>query len=67
MKKFTLPFFISAIFLFNIFTFFGTPKTSYAAAGDSVFAGIQVHNINIRFSQANYWDSLIFYYNEGLE
>ena len=42
-------------------------KLSITADGDSLFTGIQVHNINIRFSQTNYWDSLIFYYNQGLE
>ncbi len=43
------------------------PQTAKSADGDSVFAGTQVHNINIIFSQPNYWDSLIFYYNQGLE
>ncbi|MBK8552210.1 MAG: CotH kinase family protein [Ignavibacteria bacterium] len=43
------------------------PESALPADGDSVFAGVQVHNINIIFSQPNYWDSLIFYYNEGLE
>jgi spore coat protein H len=36
-------------------------------AGDSVFAGIQVHSINIHFDQSNYWDSLIYYYLQGNE
>ncbi len=35
--------------------------------GDNIFAGIQVHTINIKFSQPNYWDSLLYYYNQGLE
>jgi hypothetical protein len=35
--------------------------------GDSVFAGIQVHTINLRFPQARYWDSLTTYYNQGNE
>ncbi len=35
--------------------------------GDNVFSGIQVHTINIKFSQPNYWDSLVYYYNQGLE
>lgn len=35
--------------------------------GDVVFAGTQVHIINIQFSQSNYWDSLVYYYNQGLE
>lgn len=42
-------------------------RLSTAADGDSLFSGIQVHNINILFTQPNYWDSLIFYYNQGLE
>jgi hypothetical protein len=36
-------------------------------AGDNIFSGIQVHTINLKFSQANYWDSLVYYYNRGLE
>ena len=43
------------------------PSDSKSSDGDSLFSGIQVHNINIRFSQPNYWDSLIYYYNQGLE
>ncbi len=35
--------------------------------GDNIFAGIQVHTINIQFSQPNYWDSLTTYYNEQNE
>jgi spore coat protein CotH len=38
-----------------------------SAAGDSVFSGIQIHTINFAFSQPNYWDSLLYYYNQGLE
>jgi hypothetical protein len=37
------------------------------SAGDSVFAGTQVHTINMSFSQPNYWDSLLYYYNQGNE
>jgi spore coat protein CotH len=37
------------------------------AAGDNIFAGVQVHTIRIDFSQPAYWDSLTQYYNEGLE
>lgn len=36
-------------------------------AGDNIFAGTQVHTIDISFSQPSYWDSLAFYYDEGLE
>jgi hypothetical protein len=35
--------------------------------GDSVFAGIHVHTINLRFSQPYYWDSLTIYYHQGNE
>ncbi|MBI5470802.1 MAG: lamin tail domain-containing protein [Ignavibacteriae bacterium] len=35
--------------------------------GDSIFAGIQVHTINLRFPQARYWDSLTTYYSQGNE
>ena len=35
--------------------------------GDNVFGGIQVHTVNIRFPQKNYWDSLTIYYNQGNE
>jgi spore coat protein H len=45
-------------------------KTSSGFAqnpGDTVFANIHVHTINLRFSQPNYWDSLTIYYNQGNE
>ena len=35
--------------------------------GDSVFAGVQVHSINIDFTIPNYWDSLLYYYEQGEE
>ncbi len=35
--------------------------------GDNIFSGIQVHTIKLYFSQPNYWDSLTYYYNQGLE
>jgi len=37
------------------------------AAGDAVFAGQQVHTIEIDFPQPAWWDSLTIYYNAGLE
>ncbi len=37
------------------------------AAGDTVFAGTQVLDINIEFSQVAWWDSLVTYYEAGLE
>lgn len=36
-------------------------------AGDSVFAGTQIHAINIRFPQPRYWDSLTIYYAQNNE
>jgi hypothetical protein len=35
--------------------------------GDNVFAGLQVHTINLQFPQARYWDSLTIYYSQGNE
>ena len=35
--------------------------------GDTVFAGIKIHTINIRFPRADYWDSLAYYYAQGNE
>lgn len=43
-----------------------TPRLA-ASAGDVIFAGTQVHTINIQFSQEAWWDSLTIYYDEGLE
>ncbi|HQY21147.1 MAG TPA: CotH kinase family protein [Ignavibacteria bacterium] len=44
------------------------PRSAFSqGAGDSLFTGIQVHNVNIIFSQPNYWDSLTIYYNQGNE
>ena len=37
------------------------------SAGDAVFAGTQVHTINLRFPRADYWDSLTVYYAQGNE
>jgi len=37
------------------------------AAGDTIFAGAQVHTVNIEFSQPAFWDSLTAYYDAGLE
>jgi len=35
--------------------------------GDNVFSGIKVFTIKIKMTQNNYWDSLVYYYNQGLE
>lgn len=36
-------------------------------SGNVVFAGTQVHTIDLQFPQTNYWDSLTIYYNQGNE
>jgi spore coat protein CotH len=40
---------------------------AFGAAGDNIFAGLQVHTVAIDFAQPAYWDSLTHYYDEGLE
>ena len=65
--KTKILFWSAAFYLFFSFIFPSYSRSNINAEGDSLFAGIQVHTVNIRFSQANYWDSLIFYYNQGLE
>ena len=45
----------------------GAQRAQSQNPGDSIFAGIQVHTINLRFPQARYWDSLTIYYNQGNE
>lgn len=49
-----------------LFLLWSKPATSQNP-GDNIFSGIQVFTINIQFSQPNYWDSLTYYYDEGLE
>jgi len=46
---------------------FGAGSAAAQNPGDSVFAGTQVHTINLRFPQARYWDSLTIYYEQGEE
>ncbi|MBL8006271.1 MAG: CotH kinase family protein [Ignavibacteria bacterium] len=60
MKTFSILFIMFAFHLF-------TREIKADNPGDSVFAGLQVHNINIQFFIANYWDSLTYYYNNGGE
>jgi spore coat protein CotH len=48
-----------------VFTIF--PFAQAQNPGDGVFAGTQVHTINIRFPQPRYWDSLTIYYAQGNE
>jgi hypothetical protein len=53
-----------------LFTYIMTAALSAAMAqnpGDNIFSGIQIHTINIAFSQPYYWDSLTTYYAAGLE
>lgn len=35
--------------------------------GDVIFAGVQVHRVEIRFEQPAWWDSLVHNYSEGRE
>jgi hypothetical protein len=35
--------------------------------GDNIFSGTQIFNINIKFSQPDYWDLLVYYYSLGTE
>jgi len=60
MKKHLLVF--VSLFLFS-FIVQGNAQTS----GNVVFATNQVYRIDLDFTQANFFDSLIFYYNQGLE
>lgn len=55
--KFTLRL-IAVLFIFSV-------NAAAQNPGDSVFAGTQIHSININFSQPNYWDSLVYYYGQG--
>ena len=69
MKKIILTG-ITVLFIIPLFFLSGynsQDRDSVNTAGDSIFGGIQIHTINMHFSQANYWDSLLFYYNQGLE
>jgi len=56
---------ISGMFLLLLAGVFGTVRAQNA--GDSVFADIRVHTINLRFPYADYWDSLTIYYAQGNE
>jgi spore coat protein CotH len=54
--------------IYLIICFFILPLFLFAQyAGDSVFTGLQVHNIKLEFSQSSYWDSLTYYYDQGNE
>jgi spore coat protein CotH len=68
MKKYLVSCFL-AVLIFAACFLTGYNKTggSPDAAGDSVFDGIQIYSINMSFSQPNYWDSLLYYYYQGLE
>lgn len=57
---------IKKLFLAFLFVFINSDLYSQNS-GDSIFSGIKVHTINLRFSQPAYWDSLMKYYNDGDE
>lgn len=50
-----------------LFFFIVTGKLFAGNPGDAIFSGVQVHTIKLWFTQPNYWDSLVYYYNQGLE
>jgi spore coat protein CotH len=52
-------------FFIIIFLFF--QSASAQNPGDNIFTGIQVHTIKINFPQPDFWDSLTYYYDQGLE
>lgn len=59
--------YIRNYFCVLVFTLLLPRISSAQNAGDNIFSGIQVHTIKLKFTQANYWDSLVYYYNQGLE
>ncbi|MBK9228866.1 MAG: hypothetical protein IPL67_17875 [Ignavibacteria bacterium] len=67
MKKLTISFamlvFFISIMILSPFSF----QRLICRRRRQSFSTYKVHTINIRFSQPNYWDSLIYYYNQGLE
>jgi hypothetical protein len=68
MKKF-IYLVIIAMFIIPLFYITGYNKSEdiESTAGDSIFSGIQIHTIKLTFTQLNYWDSLLYYYYQGLE
>jgi hypothetical protein len=68
MKKF-IYLIIVVLFIIPLLYLTGYNKSAEteSTVGDSVFSGIQVHTIKLTFLQTNYWDSLLYYYNQGLE
>lgn len=52
---------------FAVLLFFIPVKINAQTSGNVVFNGTKVYKINMQFNQPNFFDSLIFYYNQGLE
>ncbi len=67
--KYSVLFAVAALVIYSVSLNTGYNKAGeiMAGEGDSIFAGVQVHEIRMQFSQTNYWDSLIYFYNQGLE
>lgn len=55
------------LFVLAAFLLFIPLKTKAQTSGNVVFNGTKVYKINMQFNQANFFDSLLFYYNQGLE
>jgi spore coat protein CotH len=55
------------IYLFTFLYLLSFSITVAQNSGNNIFSGIQVHTINLKFDQQNYWDSLSIYYNQGNE
>jgi len=56
------------LFVFvSLFLLSFSAGTNAQTSGNVVFNGTQVYRIDLEFTQANFFDSLIFYYNQGLE
>lgn len=67
MLKFKKCFIQLALKLLLLISVSFISENSKAAPGDSLFSGIKIHTLNMIFSQPNYWDSLVYYYEQGDE
>lgn len=67
MKKILVFSLFSVAILLTVIFLPKYSDSSTTGNGDVIFSGVQIHSINIQFFYPNYWDSLIYYYNQGLE
>ena len=67
--KYSVLFAVIALVVYavSLNTGYNKEAETMAGEGDSIFAGTQVHEIRMNFLQQNYWDSLLFFYYQGLE